>query len=158
LTTWARSSGHYRSGLRERPEILEPGRAFYDTSHDDGLTDLEMVNGWVERSGIWLCLWLVEREGFQRAEHLGAAGSEQGRDLVAWRAGERWAFQCKRVQRFGPGDADAHWGRGVAHRELGNGKAALADFRRYLELRPDAENRDMFEEWIAELEAEISEP
>ena len=23
-----------------------------------------------------LCLWLVEREGFERAEHLGAAGSE----------------------------------------------------------------------------------
>jgi len=54
-----------------------------------------------------LCLWLVVREGFERAEHLGAAGSEQGRDLVAWRAGERWAFQCKRVQRFGPGDAEA---------------------------------------------------
>ncbi len=32
-----------------------------------------------------LCLWLVEREGYERAEHLGAAGSEQGRDLIAWR-------------------------------------------------------------------------
>ena len=32
-----------------------------------------------------LCLWLVEREGYERAEHLGAAGSEQGRDVVAWR-------------------------------------------------------------------------
>jgi len=32
-----------------------------------------------------LCLWLVEREGYERAEHLGAAGSEQGRDIVAWR-------------------------------------------------------------------------
>ena len=39
-----------------------------------------------------LCLWLVEREepalslskGYERAEHLGAAGSEQGRDIVAW--------------------------------------------------------------------------
>ena len=30
-----------------------------------------------------LCLWLVEREGYERAEHLGAAGSEQGRDIVA---------------------------------------------------------------------------
>ena len=52
-----------------------------------------------------LCLWLVQREGFERAEHLGAAGSEQGRDIVAWREGQLWAFQCKRVQRFGPQDA-----------------------------------------------------
>jgi formylglycine-generating enzyme required for sulfatase activity/energy-coupling factor transporter ATP-binding protein EcfA2 len=47
-----------------------------------------------------LCLWLVEREGYERAEHLGAAGSEQGRDVIAWRGGELWAFQCKRVQSF----------------------------------------------------------
>lgn len=52
-----------------------------------------------------LCLWLVEREGYERAEHLGAAGGEQGRDVVAWREGARWAFQCKRVRRFGPRDA-----------------------------------------------------
>jgi len=52
-----------------------------------------------------LCLWLVEREGYERAEHLGAAGSEQGRDIVAWREGALWAFQCKRVRRFGPKDA-----------------------------------------------------
>ena len=52
-----------------------------------------------------LCLWLVEREGYERSEHLGAAGSEQGRDIVAWREGRLWAFQCKRVQRFGPKDA-----------------------------------------------------
>jgi len=52
-----------------------------------------------------LCLWLVEREGYERAEHLGAAGSEQGRDIIAWREGRLWAFQCKRVQRFGPHDA-----------------------------------------------------
>jgi hypothetical protein len=49
-----------------------------------------------------LCLWLVEREGYERAEHLGAAGSEQGRDVVAWCDDELWAFQCKRVRRFGP--------------------------------------------------------
>jgi hypothetical protein len=36
---------------------------------------------------------------------LGAAGSEQGRDVVAWREGRRWVFQCKRVQSFGPRDA-----------------------------------------------------
>lgn len=52
-----------------------------------------------------LCLWLVQREGYERAEHLGAAGSEQGRDVIAWREGELWAFQCKRVRRFGPREA-----------------------------------------------------
>jgi hypothetical protein len=52
-----------------------------------------------------LCLWLVEEEGYEEAEHLGAAGSEQGRDVVAWRKGVQWAFQCKRVQSFGPKDA-----------------------------------------------------
>jgi tetratricopeptide (TPR) repeat protein len=49
-----------------------------------------------------LCLWLVEREGYLRPEHLGAAGSEQGRDVVAYHAtgsGEQlWYFQCKRYQ------------------------------------------------------------
>jgi hypothetical protein len=29
--------------------------------------------------------------------HLGAAGSEQGRDIVAWREGALWAFQYERV-------------------------------------------------------------
>jgi HEAT repeat protein len=52
-----------------------------------------------------LCLWLVEREGYQRAEHLGAAGNEQGRDVIAWRQDLSWAFQCKRVKQFGPSDA-----------------------------------------------------
>jgi len=49
-----------------------------------------------------LCLWLVQREGYLRPEHLGAAGSEQGRDVIAYRAtggGEQlWYFQCKRYQ------------------------------------------------------------
>jgi HJR/Mrr/RecB family endonuclease len=40
-----------------------------------------------------LCLWLVTREGFERAEHLGEAGNEQGRDVVAWKNGRRFAFQ-----------------------------------------------------------------
>src|SRR5215210_4933340 len=47
-----------------------------------------------------LCLWLVRREGFTRAEHLGEAGSEQGRDVVAWKDGRRVVFQCKRVKAF----------------------------------------------------------
>lgn len=49
-----------------------------------------------------LCLWLVEREGYIRAEHLGLAGSEQGRDVIAHKPtpqGEQlWYFQCKRYQ------------------------------------------------------------
>jgi tetratricopeptide (TPR) repeat protein len=49
-----------------------------------------------------LCLWLVEREGYTRAEHLGLAGSEQGRDVVAHRPTPRgeelWYFQCKRYR------------------------------------------------------------
>ncbi|HEY6328298.1 MAG TPA: restriction endonuclease, partial [Blastocatellia bacterium] len=51
-----------------------------------------------------LCLWLVEHEGFHDAEHLGEAGSEQGRDVVAYcdtPAGRQmWYFQCKRCQRI----------------------------------------------------------
>ncbi len=49
-----------------------------------------------------LCLWLVERKGYLRPEHLGAAGSEQGRDVIAYRATESseqlWYFQCKRYK------------------------------------------------------------
>lgn len=29
-----------------------------------------------------LCLWLVRREGYERAEHFGEAGGEGGRDVV----------------------------------------------------------------------------
>ncbi len=52
-----------------------------------------------------LCLWLVKREGFTSVQYLGEAGSDQGRDLVAYRGGQRYAFQCKRVARFGPREA-----------------------------------------------------
>jgi hypothetical protein len=46
-----------------------------------------------------LCLWLAEREGYTRVEHLGEAGSEQGRDVVAYDSENRlWYFQCKRYQ------------------------------------------------------------
>jgi len=49
-----------------------------------------------------LCLWLVQREGYVRAEHLGDGGNEQGRDVIAYRvtsSGEQlWYFQCKRYQ------------------------------------------------------------
>jgi len=52
-----------------------------------------------------LCLGLVLREGFERAEHLGESGGEGGRDVVAWKGGRRFVFQCKRVQSFGAADA-----------------------------------------------------
>jgi Holliday junction resolvase len=53
-----------------------------------------------------MCLWLVQREGFHSVEHLGAAGSEQGPDITAISKGRYWAFQLKRVQRFGPAVAE----------------------------------------------------
>lgn len=52
-----------------------------------------------------MCLWLVEREGYQNAEHLGASGGEQGRDIRARRGDQSVVFQCKRVEGFGPQDA-----------------------------------------------------
>ena len=52
-----------------------------------------------------LCLWLIEREGYLRPQHLGEAGGEQGRDIVAYKptdgGGELWYFQCKRYKRIG---------------------------------------------------------
>src|SRR6185369_16007009 len=47
-----------------------------------------------------LCVWLVKREGYALVEHPGEAGNEQGRDLVAWKDGQRVVFQCKRVKSF----------------------------------------------------------
>jgi tetratricopeptide (TPR) repeat protein len=47
-----------------------------------------------------LCLWLVQREGYERAESFGEAGSDGGRDVVAWKDGRRVVFQCKRVRAF----------------------------------------------------------
>src|SRR3954447_12507176 len=52
-----------------------------------------------------LCFWLVQREGYSRVEHLGEAGSEGGRDVVAWKNGRRFVFQCKRVQAFNASQA-----------------------------------------------------
>lgn len=54
-----------------------------------------------------LCLWLARREGYEDAEHLGAAGQEGGRDVVARRGDRRVVFQCKRYRSFGPGEAVA---------------------------------------------------
>ena len=52
-----------------------------------------------------LTLWLVQREGLEDAQHLGQAGSEQGRDILAWKDGRRFAFQCKRVKDFTAAEA-----------------------------------------------------
>jgi len=53
-----------------------------------------------------LCYWLVARSAdYERAEHLGAAGKEQGRDIVALQNGVLCAFQCKRVKNFGANSA-----------------------------------------------------
>jgi WD40 repeat protein len=49
-----------------------------------------------------LCLALLPREGFADPRHLGAAGGEQGRDIVAHRDGALWYVQCKRVEKCGP--------------------------------------------------------
>ena len=52
-----------------------------------------------------MCLWLVEREGYKRARHLCLGGSEQGRDVVAYKptpqGDELWYFQCKRYKSIG---------------------------------------------------------
>ncbi len=52
-----------------------------------------------------LCLWLVEREGYEGATYIGARGQDGGRDVEAWKNGKRIHFQCKRVQDFQPAQA-----------------------------------------------------
>jgi tetratricopeptide (TPR) repeat protein len=52
-----------------------------------------------------LCLWLVQREGYERVEHVGRSGSDGGRDVVAWKGDRRFAFQCKQVVSFEAADA-----------------------------------------------------
>lgn len=51
-----------------------------------------------------LCLWLVRAKGYLRPEHYGLAGSEQGRDVIAYLQTEPneelWYFQCKRYQKI----------------------------------------------------------
>jgi tetratricopeptide (TPR) repeat protein len=51
-----------------------------------------------------LCLWLVDLEGYTRVQHFGEAGSEQGRDVIAYErtvTGEQLTyFQCKRYNKI----------------------------------------------------------
>jgi tetratricopeptide (TPR) repeat protein len=53
-----------------------------------------------------------------------------------------------------PDDADAYYNRGLAYRNKGDTAHAIADFRRYLELLPDAPDRRAVEDMIQELEAQ----
>jgi tetratricopeptide (TPR) repeat protein len=59
--------------------------------------------------------------------------------------------------RLDPSYALAYNNLGVAHKAQGNWEEAITDFRLYLELLPDAENREAVEGWITELEAELAE-
>lgn len=49
-----------------------------------------------------LCLAVLPHEDFNDPEHYGAAGGEQGRDIVAHRKSKLWYIQCKRVKECGP--------------------------------------------------------
>lgn len=51
-----------------------------------------------------MCLALLLREDFTNLEHLGATGSENGRDIVGTRGDELWYVQCKRVSQVGAQD------------------------------------------------------
>ncbi len=44
--------------------------------------------------------------GVEKVEHWGAAGGDQGQDIVGWMDGRRYAFQCKRVTSFGPAQTE----------------------------------------------------
>jgi tetratricopeptide (TPR) repeat protein len=47
--------------------------------------------------------------------------------------------------------ADAYYNRGLAHNEKGEKSKAIADFEAYLELLPDAEDRDEVLQIIGDL-------
>ena len=64
-----------------------------------------------------LCLWLLDFEGYEGIEYLGASGADGGRDLVAKKGERRFAFQCKRVKEFGPADAEREVAREAQHDE-----------------------------------------
>lgn len=51
-----------------------------------------------ERLGLALLL----REEWGGAQHYGGSGGERGRDIVAYRNGDLWYVQCKRVKECGP--------------------------------------------------------
>ncbi len=53
-----------------------------------------------------LCYWLICREGYSNARHIGAAGQDLGIDLKATSGKGEVFFQCKRVKEFGPKEAE----------------------------------------------------
>jgi hypothetical protein len=44
--------GNYLGRYRKRPEILKLGQALYEASRDEGMTDWEVINRWVEHLGV----------------------------------------------------------------------------------------------------------
>jgi hypothetical protein len=69
-----------------------------------------------------MCMWVIEREGYERAEHLGLAGSEQGRDVIACKSTSRgeelWYFQCKRYISIGTSTLRRKGGKTAFQRKL----------------------------------------
>ena len=64
---------------------------------------------------------------------------------------------CDQIIRLTPNLTTFYKPCGIMHQGIGNTQPALAYFRRYLELQPNAEDREEVEGWIAELEAQNSE-
>lgn len=76
----------------------QPAPRLTGTTH--GLPFLSLSPGDFEL----LCYWTVVAEGFDNVQHLGEAGSEFGRDVMAHKiladgSDQLWYFQCKRVAR-----------------------------------------------------------
>ena len=61
--------------------------------------------------------------------------------------------QIDRILAIAPGQLEEHRDRGLLLAEGGRGDDALASLRRYLELAPDADDRDIITEVIAQLES-----
>ena len=69
---------------------------------------------------------------------------------ACWRPTSQRRLRCttKTADRIG---AWAYRARGLAHANLGESQAAVADYRSYLDLSPGATDRDQVQAWIADL-------
>ncbi len=65
---------------------------------------------------------------------------------------------CSKAIELAPSYADPYYIRGLARETEGDKTGAVADFRSYLEWAPDARDRQEVEQWIAELEQQLSKP
>ncbi len=83
------------------------------------------------------------RRHFEKGEKLFALGRFD-EALVEYEA----AFEARPLPGF-------LFNIGQCHRNLGDYEAAVFSYRKYLKLKPDAENREAVEELIADLEAKI---